>query len=143
MVPTPGLEQQRYVSRVQPLMVEAMLVVRQPIGEGRDQGPDQRGQLAALEGLLGRVQEVNPPSSETQTHRLIIRGLQRLRSAVRLQLDGEKEQAQRALAEGEETLSEASVQLQGMVQSVVVDGGSELSVASPKLRRSEGEHAAP
>ncbi len=124
VVSTSGVEQQRYVSRVQPLLVEAMLIVRQPVGDGRDRAPDQQGQLAALGGVLERAEAVEPPTPVVQVHRLIVRGLQRLRSALRLQLDGAGEQAERAMAEGQQLLTEATMGLQGVALSVstAVDG---------------------
>jgi len=127
VVSTPGMEQQRYVSRVQPLLVEAMLIVRQPVGDGRDRAPDQQGQLAALEGVLARAEAVEPTAPAVQVHRLIVRGLQRLRSAFRLQLDGAGEQAARAMAEGQQLLTEATMALQGMALpvSTAVDGTGE------------------
>ncbi len=94
-----GPRSEGYVRLVQPVMVETLLVVRQPLDVGRHRRLDQRGQAALLEALMARVRRIEPPASAIETHRLILDGLERFRAAVQLRIEGQEAAANGRMAE--------------------------------------------
>lgn len=109
----------RYARLVQPVMVETLLVVRQPLDVGRHRALDQRSQLAWLEALLKRVRLIEPPSSAVQTHQLILDGLEQFRAAVRLQLDGQALAAEGRIAAAQRAFEEAGRRLRRIAPTVL------------------------
>lgn len=106
-----------YVRRVQPVMVETLMVVRQPLDAGRHRRLDQRGQLVALESLIARVRQIQPPESAAEAHRWILEGLEQFRSSVRLRIDGAVAAADRRMWRAEEMFREASRRLQEIART--------------------------
>lgn len=102
----------RYARLIQPVMVETLLVVRQPVDIGRHRELDQRGQVVWLAALLERVRAIEPPPSAVETHRLILNGLERFLAGVRLRLEGQTAAAEGQIAEAQRVFEEAARLLQ-------------------------------